>query len=295
MIDNVPTSIKILSIFYWVKSGLFSLFIILPFLSFLGLNFGSIGVTLLLFDLLFYGGIIPFLILGALVVSLAVLMYFIGKGIRNGENNWRIIAILSSLFSIVLSILWILNSITVSFSQIFMLVISVVIIYFLKYNKKTKEFFNQVPYFSRIMRFFNIPEWLKKFLLLFSAIFSFLVWISTRTTGGCPEFPITFLILLGCLLLPLFVFISDTRLKRSKSFATIIFFVVLFFLVLHVFGNVLCQNNRPSETPCEGIPGGSCVFEEPQDAGIWVHNSALDNSCEKKYPAKSQCWVKISG
>ena len=125
---NIPTSMKVLSTYYYIKSVFFSLFIIIPILTILEIDLGFLDMGLFLFDILFYGamgGIVGLLTLGILIISLVILMFFIGRGIRRGKNKWRVWGIVMSSLSLVFSLYSILDSVRASITSILLLSIPI--------------------------------------------------------------------------------------------------------------------------------------------------------------------------
>jgi len=124
---EAPVGVKIISILSYVGVGIFLIMPILMmflFTSFGGSTFGAIA------------GVVNFIVF----IPLAVLSFFIARGLWRGQKWSRIIMIVFSIISVVLGI-WGLVMGSFNWSSIVSLVISGFIGGYLLFSKKAKEFF----------------------------------------------------------------------------------------------------------------------------------------------------------
>ena len=128
---QIPTGVKVISILYYISSGLGIIF----GLIFL---FGAGLIASLIPILGFLGGGI-FVIIAIIVMGMSVLSFFIGRGLWKAQKWARIIAIVFSGISAVLSIITFVQG---SFANgIINLAISGIIGGYLLFNKKVKQIF----------------------------------------------------------------------------------------------------------------------------------------------------------
>lgn len=140
---EAPTGIKVLSVLYYISAvflilaGLFFLIMGILTLTSSGNNLGSQAEAVA--SLLFSSMGIFTLILGIVFIGLAVLNFFIARGLKKGKRWSRTLVIIFSCLGIILAVPSIIKG--SFFSGIFDLLISGIIGGYLLFSSKVKEFF----------------------------------------------------------------------------------------------------------------------------------------------------------
>lgn len=131
---TVPTLVKVISVLYYIGAVFLLLFAILLFVG-----AGSVGALLSEIPLLGSIGAGVFIVLGVLFLALAVLDFFVARGLWKGRNWARIVAIIFAILGVVMAIFGIAGG--AIGSNLFGLIISGLIGYYLLFNKQAKEAF----------------------------------------------------------------------------------------------------------------------------------------------------------
>jgi hypothetical protein len=129
---QVPTGVKIISVLYYIGAVASLLFGILMIVG-----AGALGALIenIPFAALF-GGL--FVVLGIVMIALAVLSFFIGRGLWKGQKWARIIVIIFAILGLIGAIFNLING---QWSSIISLIINGVIGYYLLFSKSVKAAF----------------------------------------------------------------------------------------------------------------------------------------------------------
>lgn len=128
---QIPVGVMILSILGYIGA-------VLTLLGGLALIFGASFIASFLAQMIpmMGAGVTSawFIILGIIVIALAILDYFIARGLWNGQNWARILVIIFTALSL-------LSSLMHPLSGIVSIVIDVLIIWYLGFNKQAVDYF----------------------------------------------------------------------------------------------------------------------------------------------------------
>lgn len=96
---NVPTLVKVISVLFYIGAVLLLIF---GLLSLVGAGaMGSVASAIPILTILGSG---LFVVLGIILIALAVLYFFIGRGLWKGQSWARIVAIILSIIGVVMAI-----------------------------------------------------------------------------------------------------------------------------------------------------------------------------------------------
>ena len=130
----IPTGVKIIAILNYIGAGFLALF---GLLSLIGAGmFASVLSEIPLLGML-GGGL--FIVASIILIALAVLLFFIGRGLWKGQKWARIIEIFSAAVGIIMTLVSIINGQILG--NLFNLAINCLIGGYLLFNVKVKEFF----------------------------------------------------------------------------------------------------------------------------------------------------------
>ncbi len=137
---NIPTPVKVISILTYIGSGLnllFSLVLILgsSFIAGLIANMTPNDPVVDLIGTIGVGVLIGF---GILILLIAILEFFVAKGIWEGKNWARIVLLVIASIAVFFSVM---RLIVGDFSTIIGILIYGFIIYYLGFEDKTKNYF----------------------------------------------------------------------------------------------------------------------------------------------------------
>ncbi|MFX0212154.1 MAG: hypothetical protein ACFFDT_39640 [Candidatus Hodarchaeota archaeon] len=130
---TMPTGIKIISVLYYIGAVLSLLFGIL-----LLIGAGAISTLVTEIPLLGFLGAGFLTVIAIIMIALAVLGFFIGRGLWKGQNWARIVAIIFAILGFISAII---NLISAQWGSIISLVINGLIGYYLLFSKNVKEAF----------------------------------------------------------------------------------------------------------------------------------------------------------
>lgn len=133
---QIPTGVKIISVLYYIGSFMF---VLSSILFFVGAGFiGSITEGVSIFGT-FGPGL--FIVGGIILIGLGILYFFIGRGLWKGKNWARIVAIIFSIFGILIVIVSMIQGNVLS--NIVGLAIQLTIAGYLLFSNSVKEAFNK--------------------------------------------------------------------------------------------------------------------------------------------------------
>jgi len=130
----IPTGVKIIAVLNYIGAGLLALFGLLAIVG--GGMFASVINEIPLLGVL-GGGI--FIVVGIILIALAVLLFFIGRGLWKGQNWARIVEIIFAILGVIMAIVGMFS--TGIASNIVSLVFNGLIGGYLLFNTKVKEAF----------------------------------------------------------------------------------------------------------------------------------------------------------
>jgi len=130
----IPTGVKIIAVLNYIGAGLLALFGLLAIVG--GGMFASVINEIPLLGVL-GGGI--FIVVGIILIALAVLLFFIGRGLWKGKNWARIVEIIFAILGVIMAIVGMFS--TGIASNIVSLVFNGLIGGYLLFNTKVKEAF----------------------------------------------------------------------------------------------------------------------------------------------------------
>jgi hypothetical protein len=131
---SVPTLVKVISVLYYIGAAFSVLFAVLLFVG-----AGSIGALLSEVPLLGSIGAGFFIVLGIIFIALAVLDFFIARGLWKGKNWARIVAVIFAVLGVLMAIFGMVGG--AIGSNLFSLIINGLIGYYLLFTKQVKEAF----------------------------------------------------------------------------------------------------------------------------------------------------------
>ena len=123
---NIPTGIKVISILYYIAAAIV---VILGILTLVGAG-DVIGIVML-----FGGGVA----MGIILIAIAILCFFIGRGLWKGQNWARIVALIISSLGALGAIMSLVGG---NFSGIAGLIIHGIIVWYVGFNKDVKAAFS---------------------------------------------------------------------------------------------------------------------------------------------------------
>jgi hypothetical protein len=124
---KIPTGVKVLSIIHYIGAGLYAL---IALMTIVGMGM----ITLILPMLAGFGFLITILLIG-----LAVLSFFIAKGLGKGKNWARILVIIFSGLGIILGIIQMIGGDI--FNSILTIIVEGIVGGYLLLNKQVKGYF----------------------------------------------------------------------------------------------------------------------------------------------------------
>ena len=129
-VSSVPTGVKIISVLYYIGA-------VFELLLGIALIFGAGALKAKIPFLAFLG---PFLIIGGVIlIGLAVLSFFVGRGLWKGQKWSRIVAIIFAVLGILSAIYSIVSG---SYSSVIFLLIELAIGGYLMFNSSVKSAFS---------------------------------------------------------------------------------------------------------------------------------------------------------
>lgn len=129
---QIPTWVKVISVLYYIGAVVS---VLLGIVMLVGGGFMGSMLESMPFAALF-GGL--FAVLGIIMIALAVLAFFIGRGLWKGQKWARIIAIIFAILGVISSLISLIGG---DWSQIIGLIINGLIGYYLLFVKSVKEAF----------------------------------------------------------------------------------------------------------------------------------------------------------
>ena len=125
---NVPTGVKIISVLHYIGAAILLIGGIVAFV-------GSAFLTTVIPDIV--GGLV--IAIGILSIILAVLYFFIARGLWKGQNWARIVAIILAILGVINGLVSVVSG---RFGSIVSLIIYAIIAYYLWFGKEVKTAFH---------------------------------------------------------------------------------------------------------------------------------------------------------